>query len=139
MHSELIMFRIKNMIYQGEKMNVSEWIWVFVIGGLLCAIAQIFIDLTNLTPAKILVTYVVSGVFLTAIGLYDRLVEFASSGATIPLTGFGYSLAKGVEKAVDENGLLGIIQGGLTATSAGISATVVLALIWSLIFKSKEK
>ncbi len=120
-------------------MNVSEWIWVFVIGGLLCAVAQIFIDLTNFTPAKILVTYVVSGVFLTAVGLYDRLVEFASSGATIPLSGFGYSLAKGVEKAVDENGLLGIIQGGLTATSAGISATVILALIWSLIFKSKEK
>ncbi len=116
-----------------------EWVWVFLIGGALCAVAQIFIDLTNVTPARILVTYVVSGVILTALGLYDKLVDFAQSGATIPLTGFGYSLAKGVEKAVSENGLLGVLQGGLTGTSAGIAATVIFALLWSLIFKSKEK
>lgn len=120
-------------------MDILEWVWVFIIGGLLCAVAQVFIDLTGVTPARILVTYVVSGVVLTAIGLYEPLVRFASSGATIPLSGFGYSLAKGVEKAVDENGLLGIIQGGLTATSGGIAATVVLALVWALLFKSKEK
>ena len=120
-------------------MEITEFIWVFLIGGLFCAIAQIFIDLTNVTPARILVTYVVSGVILTAIGLYDPLAKFAKAGATIPLTGFGYSLAKGVEKAVDENGLIGVIQGGLTATSGGIAATIVLALIWSLIFRSKEK
>ena len=120
-------------------MEIMEYLWVFLIGGALCAVAQVFIDLTNVTPARILVTYVVSGVFLTAIGIYDPLVKFASTGATIPLTGFGYSLAKGVEEAVDKNGLIGVIQGGLTATSGGIAATVVLALLWSLIFKSKEK
>ena len=90
-------------------------------------------------PARILVTYVVTGVILTAIGIYDKLVEFAESGATVPLLGFGYQLAKGVETAVTEKGLLGVITGGLTATAAGITATVVFALIWSLIFKSKEK
>jgi len=116
-----------------------DYLYVFLIGGVLCAVAQIFIDLTKVTPARILVTYVVSGVVLTAIGLYDRLVNFASTGATLPLTGFGYSLAKGVEKAVDEKGIIGILQGGLTATSGGIAATVVFALIWALLFKSKEK
>ncbi len=120
-------------------MDIWEWVWVFLIGGCFCAIAQVFIDLTNVTPARILVTYVVSGVILTAIGLYDTLVKFASSGATIPLVGFGYSLAKGVEKAVEENGLIGVLQGGLTATSGGIAATVVFALLWAAIFKSKEK
>lgn len=120
-------------------MDILEWVWVFLIGGILCAVAQIFIDLTNVTPARILVTYVVSGVILTAVGLYEPLVKFANAGATIPLTGFGYSLAKGVEKAVEENGLIGVIKGGLTSTAGGISATVVFALFWALIFKSKEK
>ncbi len=116
-----------------------EWLWVFLIGGALCAVAQIFIDLTSVTPARILVTYVVSGVILTAVGLYDHLVSFASTGATIPLTGFGYSLAKGVEESVDEYGLIGVLKGGLTGASAGIAATVFFALVWSIIFKSKDK
>ncbi len=116
-----------------------DYLYVFLIGGILCAVAQIFIDLTNATPAKILVTYVVSGVVLTGIGLYEHLVEFASTGATLPLTGFGYSLAIGVEKAVDENGIIGVLKGGLTATSGGIAATVIFALLWALLFKSKEK
>jgi stage V sporulation protein AE len=116
-----------------------DYLYVFLIGGALCAVAQVFIDLTKVTPARILVTYVVSGVVLTAVGLYDVLVDFASTGATLPLTGFGYSLAKGVEKAVDENGIIGILKGGLTATSGGIAATVVFALLWALLFKSKEK
>jgi stage V sporulation protein AE len=118
---------------------MEEWIWVFVIGGVLCSIAQIFIDMTNVTPARILVTYVVMGVVLTAVGLYEPLVDFASTGATIPLTGFGYSLAKGTETAIQEHGFIGVLQGGLTATSAGITASVLFALIWAIIFKSKEK
>ena len=116
-----------------------EYIYVFLIGGLFCAVAQVFIDLTQVTPARILVTYVVSGVFLTAIGLYEPLVSFASTGATLPLTGFGYALAKGVEKSVNENGIIGAFQGGLTATSGGITAAVVFALLWAVFFKSKEK
>ena len=117
-------------------MEWLDWLWTFLVGGALCAVAQIFIDKTNVTPARILVTYVVTGVILTAVGIYDKLVEFAESGATVPLLGFGYQLAKGVETAVSEKGLLGVITGGLTATAAGITATVVFALIWSLIFKT---
>ena len=132
-------FKKIEVLLLGGQMDITEWIWVFLIGGALCAIAQVFIDLTKVTPARILVTYVVSGVSLTAVGLYEPLVKFAGSGATIPLTGFGYSLAKGVEKAVSENGLIGVLQGGLTATAGGIAATVIFALIWALIFKSKEK
>lgn len=96
----------------------------FLVGGGLCLVGQFLIDFTKLTPARILVGFVVSGVFLTAIGLYERLVEFAGAGATVPLSGFGYSLAKGVEKAVLEHGLLGVLSGGLTATAAGITAAM---------------
>ena len=116
-----------------------SYLWVFLVGGVLCAIAQILIDKTKLTPARILVLYVCSGVLLTALGIYGRIVEFAKCGATIPLTGFGYAIARGVEKAVDEQGFFGALTGGLTATSGGIAATLALAILASLIFNSKPK
>ena len=107
--------------------------------GLLCAIGQILIDRTKLTPARILVAYVVAGVLLGAVGLYDKLVDFAGAGATVPLTGFGNTLARGVKKAVDEDGALGILTGGLTASAAGITAAVLFGLLASFIFKPKDK
>ena len=110
----------------------------FAVGGLLCVIAQILIDKTKLTPARILVTYVVSGVILTAIGVYEPLVKFAGAGATVPLTGFGYSLAMGVKKAVAENGLFGAVTGGLTATSGGIAVAVITGVVCAVIFKVKR-
>ncbi|MCK9478327.1 MAG: stage V sporulation protein AE [Firmicutes bacterium] len=112
---------------------------VFWVGGILCAIGQVLIDKTKLTPARILVLYVVLGVFLTGLGLYQPIVDYAGAGATIPLTGFGYALAKGVEKAVDRVGFMGIFTGGLTATAAGISAAMFFGYIFALIFKPKEK
>ena len=108
-------------------------------GGLLCLIGQVLIDLTKLTPARILTGYVVAGVILQAVGLYQPLVDWAGAGATVPLTGFGYSLAKGVAKAVGEQGLLGVITGGLTATAGGIAAAVVFGLLMALLCKPKEK
>ena len=111
----------------------------FIVGGLLCVIGQILIDRTKLTPARILVGYVVTGVVLTAIGLYDYVVDFAGAGATVPLTGFGYSLAKGAEKAVIDYGLLGALSGGLTATAAGITAAIFFGLLASLISKPGRK
>lgn len=119
--------------------NVMNYIWAFIVGGLLCVVAQILIDKTRLTPARILVFYVVAGVILTGIGLYQPLVDFAGCGATVPLTGFGYSLAKGVEKAISERGAIGILTGGLTATAAGITAAIVFAWLASLLFKGKPK
>lgn len=116
-----------------------DYIWVFVIGGALCVIAQILIDKTKLTPARILVIYVVAGVVLTGIGVYEPLVQFAGRGATVPLTGFGYSLANGVKKAVDEYGLFGVLVGGLTGTAGGITAAIVFGYLISLIFKAKVK
>ena len=116
-----------------------EYIKVFVTGGLICVAAQLLIDMTRLTPARILVLYVTMGVALTALGIYEPIVNFAESGATVPLTGFGYSLAKGVEKAVDETGLLGAITGGLTATAGGITAALTLGYISALLFKGKPK
>ena len=116
-----------------------EYIYAFAVGGIICVIAQILIDKTKLTPARILVAYVVSGVILGALGIYKKLVDFAGAGASVPLTGFGYTLAKGVEKAIDEKGAIGILSGGLTAASAGICGVMVLALICALIFRSKNK
>ena len=107
----------------------------FLVGGAFCLIGQIFVDLTKLTPARILVGYVVSGVILTAVGLYDYLVDFAGAGATVPLTGFGYSLAKGVEQAVIDYGLIGAISGGLTATAAGITAAIFFGILGALVSK----
>ena len=107
----------------------------FLVGGAFCLIGQIFVDLTKLTPARILVGYVVSGVILTAVGLYDYLVDFAGAGATVPLTGFGYSLAKGVEQAVIDYGLIGALSGGLTATAAGITAAIFFGILGALVSK----
>ena len=120
-------------------MNWFMILKAFLIGGLICTIGQILIDKTKLTPARILVSYVVSGVVLTAVGLYEPLVKFAGAGASVPLTGFGYTLAKGVEKAVEEYGLLGALTGGLTATAGGITAAVLFGLIASLVSKPKIK
>ena len=115
------------------------YLWVFLIGGGLCVIAQLLIDDTKLTPARILVLYVCLGVVLTAAGIYEPLVDLAGCGATTPLTGFGYSLAKGVQKAVDERGLIGAITGGLTGTAGGITVAIVSGLIIGALFKEKEK
>lgn len=116
-----------------------QYLMAFLVGGIICLIGQLLIDLTKLTPARILVTYVVSGVILTALGLYEPLVNFAGAGATVPLTGFGYSLAKGVQKAIGEHGAIGIFTGGITATAAGITAAVVFGYIAALFSKPKEK
>lgn len=116
-----------------------QYLWAFIIGGLLCAAGQILIDYTKLTPARILVSYVVTGVILDGIGVYKPLVEFAGAGASVPLTGFGYLLSKGVREAVDESGFLGVFTGGLTAGAAGITAAMVMALIISLLFRPKSK
>lgn len=116
-----------------------DYIKAFIVGGILCVIGQILIDKTKLTPARILVSYVVLGVILGAIGIYEPLVDFAGAGATVPLTGFGYSLAKGVKEAVANDGLLGALTGGLKATAGGIAAAVFFGLLVSIIFKPKDK
>lgn len=115
------------------------YVYAFVIGGLFCVIAQILIDKTKITPARILVTYVVAGVVLGAVGIYKYIVDFAGAGATVPLTGFGNALAEGVKEAVDKDGLIGALTGGLTAAAAGITASMLFAFLASLIFKSKNK
>lgn len=111
----------------------------FAVGGAFCLLGQVLIDYTKLTPARILVAYVTSGVLLTAIGVYEPLVELAGAGATVPLTGFGYTLAKGVEKGIEQYGVMGILTGGLTATAAGIATAVVMGYIVSLFAKAKSK
>lgn len=116
-----------------------DYLNAFLCGGILCAIGQILIDKTKLTPARILTGYVVVGVLLSALGLYQPLVDWGGAGATVPLTGFGHSLAKGVAKDVVEKGWLGVFTGGLTATAGGITAAVVFAVIMALIFKPGDK
>ena len=116
-----------------------DYLKAFFFGGLLCLVGQILIDKTKLTPARILVSYVVIGVFLGAIGGYKPFAEFAGAGATVPLTGFGYNLAKGVKEAIGEDGFLGIFTGGLKACAGGIAAAVFAGLLASLIFKAKDK
>lgn len=116
-----------------------EYIMAFLVGGFFCVIGQLLIDLTKLTPARILVSYVVLGVLLTGLGVYKPLVELAGAGATVPLTGFGYTLATGVEKAVAEYGLFGVLTGGLTATAGGIAAAVVFGFLAGLLGKSRAK
>ncbi len=116
-----------------------NYLYAFIVGGLFCVIGQILIDKTKLTPARILVSYVVIGVILGAFGIYKPIVDFAGAGATVPLTGFGYTLSKGVKEAVDQSGFIGILTGGLKATAGGITAAVVIALLMSLIFKAKDK
>ncbi|MBR2422405.1 MAG: stage V sporulation protein AE [Oscillospiraceae bacterium] len=116
-----------------------EYLKAFLIGGAFCLAGQILIDKTKLTPARILVSYVVIGVFLGAIGLYQPLADFAGAGASVPLTGFGNTLAKGVREAVQEDGFLGIFTGGLKASAGGITAAVLAGLISSFLFKAKDK
>lgn len=116
-----------------------EYVKAFVVGGLICVVGQLLIDLTKLTPARILTTYVVAGVVLGGLGWYKPLVDFAGGGATVPLTGFGYLLSKGVKEAVDQHGLLGAFMGGFTSCAVGISAAIFFALIAALIFKSGSK
>jgi len=116
-----------------------EYVKAFLCGGILCAIGQILIDKTKLTPARILVTYVVSGVVLGGLGLYKYVVEWGGAGATVPLTGFGYTLAKGVQKAVNEQGFLGAFTGGITATAGGIAAAVFFGFLIALLCCPKSK
>ena len=116
-----------------------EYLRAFTVGGLLCAIGQIVIDKTALTPARLLTGYVCSGVFLSLFGIYQKLVDFAGAGATVPLTGFGYALFEGVKKAIEKDGFIGVFTGGLTATSGGITAAVLFGIIATLISKPKIK
>ena len=119
--------------------RIMNFVWAFVVGGTLCVIAQILLDKTKLTPARILVFYVTAGVVLGAVGLYKPLAEFAGAGATTPLTGFGYLISEGVKKAVDEKGLIGALTGGITAAAGGIAAAIVFGYLAALIFKGKTK
>ena len=116
-----------------------KYLWAFVVGGAFCVIAQILIDKTALTPARILVCYVVAGVILGALGVYKPLVELAGAGATTPLTGFGYLISEGVRKAVDEKGLLGALSGGFSAAAGGISAALCFGYVAALLSRGKPK
>lgn len=111
----------------------------FIVGGAICAVGQVLIDYTKLTPARILVSFVVAGVLLGAVGVYEPLVEWAGAGATVPLTGFGYNLSKGVRLALAQEGILGVLKGGLTASSAGISAAILFGFIVAILAKPKDK
>lgn len=116
-----------------------DYVKAFIVGGLFCVIGQILIDKTKLTPARILTCYVVAGVVLGAIGVYQYIADFAGAGASVPLTGFGFTLAKGVKEAVNEKGLLGALTGGLKAAAGGITAAITFGLIAAFIFPSKDK
>ncbi len=116
-----------------------DFLKAFLVGGAICAVGQVLIDYTKLTPARILVSFVVAGVVLGALGWYQPLVDFAGAGASVPLTGFGNLLAKGVREAVGKDGLLGVLTGGLTATAGGITAAMIFGLIVALIFRPKDK
>lgn len=118
---------------------ILPYLRAFLVGGVLCVIAQVLIDRTKLTPARILVVYVVAGVILGAIGVYKPLVDFAGAGATTPLTGFGYLISKGVREAVDKQGLLGALTGGFTSAAGGITAALVFGYLVCLIAKGKPK
>lgn len=118
---------------------VLQFVRAFLVGGALCAIAQILIDKTKLTPARILVFYVVSGVILGAVGLYKPLVDFAGAGATVPLTGFGYLISEGIREAVDKQGLLGALTGAFTAAAGGISAALIFGYLAAVAFKGKRR
>jgi stage V sporulation protein AE len=118
---------------------MEKYIWCFVVGGLICVVGQILIDKTKLTSARILVLFVTLGVILTGVGVYEPLVKLSGSGATVPLTGFGYALGKGVMKEVDSVGLLGVFTGGIKATAAGISAAIFFGFLAALVAKPKIK
>ena len=117
----------------------SQFIWSFVVGGLLCVIAQILVDKTKLTPARILVIYVTAGVLLGAVGVYKPLVDLAGAGATVPLTGFGYLISEGVREAVDKQGLLGALTGGLSSAAGGIAAALIFGYLAAIFFKGKRR
>lgn len=116
-----------------------DYLKAFLVGGLFCLLGQIIIDKTKLTPARILVSYVVIGVLLGAVGIYEPIAEFAGAGATVPLTGFGYNLAKGVKEAINQDGFIGIFTGGLKACAGGIAAAITAGLLASLLFKARDK
>lgn len=116
-----------------------DYVRAFVVGGIFCVIAQILIDKTKLTPARVLVSYVVAGVFLGGLGIYKPLVDFAGGGATVPLTGFGYLISKGVKEAVDKDGLIGALTGGMTSAAGGLTAALIFGLCAALLFKSKAR
>jgi len=116
-----------------------DYLWAFIIGGGICLVGQLLIDFTKLTPARILVIFVVLGVLLTAVGWYEHLVEFAGAGATVPITGFGFLLAEGVRKSVESIGLLGAFNGGLGASAAGLEAVMIMGLIVAVLFKRGDK
>ncbi len=118
---------------------LMDIIKAFLIGGALCAVGQLLIDFTNLTPARILTGYVVAGVILSAVGLYKPFAKFAGAGASVPLTGFGHLLAEGIRQTIEKDGFLGIFTGGLTAAAGGVTAALLFGLIASLIFKQKDK
>ena len=116
-----------------------DYINAFWVGGIICVIGQLLIDKTKLTPARILVSFVVAGVIMTALGVYKPLVEFAGAGATVPLCGFGYTMAEGVKKAISENGSVGILTGGITAAAAGITSAIIFGYMFSLVTKQRDK
>lgn len=116
-----------------------DYLKAFIVGGLICTAGQLLIDKTKLTPARILVSFVVAGVILQLMGIYQYIVDFGGAGATVPLTGFGYTLCKGVKQAVEENGCIGIITGGIKAAAGGISAAIIFGFLTTVIFKSKPK
>lgn len=116
-----------------------NYLTAFVVGGLICVVGQLLIDLTKLTPARILVLFVVSGVVLSALGVWEPLVEFAGAGATVPILGFGHTLAQGVKQAVAQHGLVGVVTGGMTACSGGISASLIFGFIASVVTRSKSQ
>lgn len=116
-----------------------EYLNAFICGGILCAIGQLLIDKTKLTPAKILVCYVVAGVILGGLGVYEAVRDWGGAGATVPLTGFGYNLSKGIREAVDQDGWIGIFTGGFTAAAGGVTAAIVFGYLCSLIFSAKDK
>lgn len=120
-------------------MDILMYIKAFLVGGLLCLVGQVLIDYTKLTPARILTIYVVAGVVLSALGLYQPLADWAGAGASVPLTGFGHTLAKGIRQAVAEKGMLGVFTGGFTAAAAGLCAAVFFGLLVALVFKSRDK
>lgn len=123
----------------GRLSNKMDYLKAFLVGGFLCLLGQILIDKTKLTPARILVAYVVAGVILGAVGIYKPLLTFAGAGASVPLTGFGYTLSKGVKEAVDRDGFLGIFTGGLKATAGGITAAVFAGLLAGILFRARDK
>ncbi len=118
---------------------VADYFWVFVIGGIICVMAQIILDTTKLLPAHVLVLYVVLGAILTGLGIYPKIVEVGQSGATVPIMGFGYSLAKGAMEAVDKDGFIGAFTGGISATSAGVAAVMLFGYVAAILGKSKTK